>query len=153
MAIDNVDDRIAILKGQKFKIRVEDGTTPLNQAAPRVEDTTGKMAKRSVDVTVPSALSREAEIRDRKGVDRSTFKREISMDHVPDPDAQIVVGDLVFRVSAIVGFERTYTPGACNYQIVQTIDGEESVESHASVILDLLFAEMKRLAQAKKVAK
>jgi hypothetical protein len=152
--IDNLDERIA-----RAKARTNASTIPANpkNTYDRIEDGTDVLPAPShagvgqIDTSVPSAQSSEAIAAEREAAAARPPKPAsvISMDFVPEPDSEIQVGNVVFRETHLVGWERVGTRDAGDYQLV-TADG--SVENSSHVIIKLLFVELKRLMLEKRKA-
>ncbi len=64
-----------------------------------------------------------------------------------DGYVELEVGSLILRTTHLVGYERTLTRGAGDWQIV---DADGYVESTDAGVMRLLIAELRKMADAKK---
>jgi len=151
--IDNIDDRIARAKARTSASTVRSTKDTYD----RIEDGTDELPVQShagagqIDTSVPSAQTAAQIAAEREAAAARPPKPAtvLSMDYVPKPDSEIQVGNIVFRETHLVGWEKVATRDAGDYQLV-TADGDVENNSHA--IVKLLFAELRRLMLEKRKA-
>jgi hypothetical protein len=134
------------IPGQRgsFEMLVETGADVLKPPSPT--------SVGQIDASVPSAQSFE-QIRNEVAARNAKPPKpaqQINMNFKPgDNYVELEVGSLILRTTHLVGYERTLTVGAGDWQIV---DSEGYVESTDAGVMRLLIAELRAMAEKKKVA-